>query len=689
MQSNKIILTITMILLFSTSIYAEYVFLKNGEIIKGKIKRENSTSVTLKIENKRLKTIKRSRIMRILFTNLYMGQQYVRLTNGKVIQAYKVDEDQDYFTFRKNLYKTKEFKVHRNKILFFARKNPNELTGTPDYTEIDINWKPPIGTVMGYRIYIKKKFDKYGRKPAAKTGKTRYVITGLKSSTDYCVMVTAVDGRGRESLPSNEINIMTKNRNPRVVEEIKCIMTNKYFTKNQNKLIRAHLKWKASNDVDGFTKFYYIYLKHNSDKFKLVHKYKVMKKDKGAKFIEYELKSLLDNEEYIIKVSAVDNRGAASPLSDELKFSTENRPPFPVSEIKSIKEKYMGGRTINASLKWKKGIDRDGIITKYLLYKKTGRSFKKIGTTVKTAYTLPGLSLNKKHIFQVRAVDNRNAQSKENRTVKISTYNKAPCAPKKVRITSSQGTENLQNAKIYWKKADDPDGVVVKYRIYKNGILSPKRIGETRNTFYEARGLDPKDKNKFWVRSVDNRNMESINSIANPLFIFNIRASIPFLMPAGNFNKMFSYGSGAMVNIFLDNFFFYDFNTGIKTGYYYFTGKHIALSNYQMIPILLSTEYSFTLHDIFEITLSASFGGSYNTTYYSDYAFEGKYILLFGVPANGKKSAFQPLMQAGVGFEYLFSSKYSLGLGAEYGGIIEKNGVMHFLSITASFGIRL
>jgi hypothetical protein len=81
---------------------SEYLFRKDGSIIQGKITGESAKNVTIRKADGKVERVERSDLMRILYTQLYMGKVYIRLTTGKVLDGYMVDEDQDTYTFRKD-----------------------------------------------------------------------------------------------------------------------------------------------------------------------------------------------------------------------------------------------------------------------------------------------------------------------------------------------------------------------------------------------------------------------------------------------------------------------------------------------------------------------------------------------------------------------------------------------------------
>ncbi len=107
---------------FQNSMRAEYVFLKDGSIIECSIIKDSSSSIQVRLKNNETEIIKYSSILRIVYTDMTLKKIYVQLRNGKVLKVYKVNEDQDSYTFRKSLYKPEEFKLKRNEILHISER---------------------------------------------------------------------------------------------------------------------------------------------------------------------------------------------------------------------------------------------------------------------------------------------------------------------------------------------------------------------------------------------------------------------------------------------------------------------------------------------------------------------------------------------------------------------------------------
>lgn len=138
------ILVLALALMSSAAANAEFIFLKDGNIIEGKIIADEADTITLKTKAGREQVIERNRIMRTLYTNLNMSKLYVQKRNGESFVAYLVDEDRDDYRFRNELYKPVEFKVSRKEILFMAEKNPSALKGEPSSDAVKLSWLPPL-----------------------------------------------------------------------------------------------------------------------------------------------------------------------------------------------------------------------------------------------------------------------------------------------------------------------------------------------------------------------------------------------------------------------------------------------------------------------------------------------------------------------------------------------------------------
>ncbi len=288
------------------ALFGEYVFTKDGAIKEGSIIAENKASITLKGKDNRREVIPRENIMRLLYTNLYMGKVYVQRRDGKNFEAYMVDEDQNTYTFRKELYQPKEMSVNRLDVLFMSQMNPSGLKGTPETREVRLEWFPPYNEIRHYIIYKMKKGDKEFAK-AGTTRRTRFIVEELASNTTFLFKVTALDRTDTESLPSNEITVTTKNIRPERPENIRLELRDgeKAGTDKKGKAAsqaekRQLLAWNESRDSDGSIKEYRVY-RRRDDKTELAA---------TVRTPSFEIPAGVRSDD--LRIRAVDDRGDES-----------------------------------------------------------------------------------------------------------------------------------------------------------------------------------------------------------------------------------------------------------------------------------------------------------------------------------------------------------------------------------------
>lgn len=247
---SLIIATAGFIFAMTTGILrAETVFLKDGMILDGNVISESGGTVKVRLKDKTTKAIPRANITRILYTELYMGKQFVQKVDGKGIICYVVDEDKDTYTFRMELFNPQEFKLKRSEVLFMARGNPSGLEGEAKTDSVALKWFAPYNEVKYYKIYARAASDKDFVQISESRSKNA-VVKKLKSNTKYVFYVTAIDSSGDESLPSNEFTVATVNLPP-TEPEIDPIVT------MQNGDIKV--TWSACTDPDGKLAGYKVY----------------------------------------------------------------------------------------------------------------------------------------------------------------------------------------------------------------------------------------------------------------------------------------------------------------------------------------------------------------------------------------------------------------------------------------------
>ena len=227
---------------------AEYIFLKDGNVIKGAIRSDGADYIAVTVEGVTRK-IQRSAILRILYTDITLGKVYIQKRDGTSVVAYIVDEDRIRYVCRRELYSAREFLLNRTDVLFIAEKNPSGLKGTAGMTEVSLSWFPPYDPVKKYNIYMKTAKNGEYHRITSSSGR-HATIENLKSNTLYYFIVKSVDSEDYESSPSNQLKLVTKNIPPVEPEES--------FTETRPDGKKV-ISWTAATDPDGTIRGYRIY----------------------------------------------------------------------------------------------------------------------------------------------------------------------------------------------------------------------------------------------------------------------------------------------------------------------------------------------------------------------------------------------------------------------------------------------
>ncbi|MBN1533579.1 MAG: fibronectin type III domain-containing protein [Spirochaetes bacterium] len=277
--------------------YPEYIFLKDGKILQGTVIGDTGAGLTVRDKERRIQRIPRNTISRVIYTDLYLGKLYVRLTDGNSFLGFMVDEDANSYTFRKELQSPDEFRVRRKDVLFTARRNPTNLKATAGDDSVALKWHAPYNEVSDYKIYRKGPGD--GEFKAVETsGDTEETVGDLKSSTTYKFYVTAIDDNDEESLPSDIVTVTTNNIPP----ERPGNLTATVEPEKTGTRMNVRLAWEKSEDPDGTVAHYAVYLRSQIG----------TRLQGKTQQTNYALQRLDRREEYDVIVRAVDNAGTES-----------------------------------------------------------------------------------------------------------------------------------------------------------------------------------------------------------------------------------------------------------------------------------------------------------------------------------------------------------------------------------------
>ena len=204
---NIIFLTLFFSIIFSgNQLYADYLFMTDGKIVKGKIINANKNITKYKKKDGAIKIVKSRKISRVLYHEFDFGKKLIKLKQGGEILAYLVYEDNDSYHFRRKLYNPNEFEILKKNVFFMTKTSPSNLKARSDGKKVFLTWVAPYSETSHYNIYIKTKNDiKYTL--LRKTTDNQFVIAGLLKNTVYHLIVKAIDRFNDESSPSNEVEI--------------------------------------------------------------------------------------------------------------------------------------------------------------------------------------------------------------------------------------------------------------------------------------------------------------------------------------------------------------------------------------------------------------------------------------------------------------------------------------------------
>lgn len=188
----------------------ETLFLKDGRVLDGNIVHEDAGTIALRDAKGVTSRYLRRDIIRILFAPFHRGKMYIQSCDGRLFEAFVVDEDADSYIVRDRLDCPEEYAIPREMVLFIARKNPSGLEARVGPRHVDLSWVAPHNPEnppRGYRIYMKSHEGDFTL--AAESDDEHCRVDDLARGVEYTAFVTAIDSRGEESVPSGEVRFTT------------------------------------------------------------------------------------------------------------------------------------------------------------------------------------------------------------------------------------------------------------------------------------------------------------------------------------------------------------------------------------------------------------------------------------------------------------------------------------------------
>ncbi len=325
------------------------------------------------------------------------------------------------------------------------------------------------------------------------------------------------------------------------------------------------------------------------------------------------------------------------------------------------------------SLKWFHPYDR---MNSYNIYikKNKGDKYEKVDTVISNSVHLNGLKGNTKYYIIVTGVDENGIETTPSNEIEVTTLNSPPFPPSGLKMTHLKTGET--NAE--WKAATDLDGFIAKYKIYKIKNNKKELSGETKDTVIKISEKTVID--KIHIIAVDNMGAESSIYYA---IMLPLSFTPGVIFPLEKFGLMHNVGIGGMFSFSARNLFFYNFEGGIALGFYYMQGKNLQdeknmqYNDFMLVPAYLYAGYNIGITAGVILKPVISFGGAYLDVKYFD---RNRTI------AEGRDmhmQIFELSFKAGISAEYRFENSLSITLGCEYGAIIKKTGLLHFILLNA------
>ncbi len=269
-------------------------------------------------------------------------------------------------------------------------------------------------------------------------------------------------------------------------------------------------------------------------------------------------------------------------------------------------------------------------------------------------------------------------------TVKIIIKN-PPNPPEEIQFEKIKIGENNISIRLKWKPPTKMKGTV-SYIVMKIIDGEYVKIAKTEDTGFVVQDLPGGELYKFIIFSVNKDGEESTSgskiTIDDAVLPIQISINPYFIWPLSRFGGLFHYGYGGLINIYLENIFIKNLNTGISTGSIYLKGKktdspdHYDAKQSLIIPICLNAQYSFQLLKDISMRPYLLIGYTMNNLeYYDDKKIK-------------KKNFWDPLITGGISFLYKINPLIEVSFGCDYGLIFESNGILQYLGFNTGLGLR-
>ena len=165
------------------------------------------------------------------------------------------------------------------------------------------------------------------------------------------------------------------------------------------------------------------------------------------------------------------------------------------------------------------------------------------------------------------------------------------------------------------------------------------------------------------------------------MFLLSLQAS--YLQPQGDFSKITGPGASLLFGASYRGLLLENLVLGAETGFFFIipTDDNITLN--MLVPLYLTAAYDFALPwDLF-LSPEAGIGYSFNMVLYKEYDTSSDEL------EDEMDGGFEPILMGGLALSYRGFRSIAIFMGLRYYGVLEEEGVIHIMSVSAGVGFRL
>lgn len=118
----KIYFIVAVLIFLPISSFAEFVFVKNGSIIEGKIIKQNDNITIIRNKNGKKTSLERNKILRTIFNNDFKNKKFIYKLDGDLVHSHIVYENNASYFCRDNVLINDEYIILKKDINFISKK---------------------------------------------------------------------------------------------------------------------------------------------------------------------------------------------------------------------------------------------------------------------------------------------------------------------------------------------------------------------------------------------------------------------------------------------------------------------------------------------------------------------------------------------------------------------------------------